>query len=125
LKQATKEFRLDFSIPILDGSAYSGETTLIMVMTILEGQVEPDKWQTLRDRYARETQSLDPGIVQTLLVQNSRELNMWRIVTLWQNRAVLDEMRKLVQTPRGVLMFREAGAEPALTVFDVAAFSAA
>jgi quinol monooxygenase YgiN len=92
-----------------------------MVMTILEATVDEDQWQTLRDAYARETQTLDSGIVQTLLVQNSREPKTWRIITLWASRAALDEMRKSNQTPRGVLMFREANAEPSLTIFNVAA----
>jgi quinol monooxygenase YgiN len=92
-----------------------------MVMTILEATVDEDQWQTLRDVYARETKVLDPGIVQTLLVQNSREPKLWRIITLWESRAALDEMRQSNQTPRGVLMFREANAEPSLTIFHVAA----
>lgn len=96
-----------------------------MVMTILEAQVEEEKWQTLRDMYASETKTLDDGIVQTLLVQNSREPKVWRIITLWASRAVLDEMRKSVQTPRGVFMFREVGVEPTLSVFDVAASASA
>ena len=44
---------------------------------------------------------------------------MWRILTVWENREALDAMRSSGETPRGVLMFRSAKAEPALSVFEI------
>ncbi len=92
-----------------------------MVMTVLEAEVTADKASVLQDAYQKGITELDTGIVQTFLVQASREPSTWRILTLWENRAVLDAMRASGETPRGVLMFRAAGAEPTLTVFDVVA----
>jgi hypothetical protein len=43
---------------------------------------------------------------------------MLRIETLWESREALSAMRG-TGTPRGVLIFREAGAEPVLSVFDL------
>jgi hypothetical protein len=43
---------------------------------------------------------------------------VWRIETLWESRQALDAMRG-TGTPRGVQIFRAAGAEPSLTVLDV------
>lgn len=51
----------------------------------------------------------------------SADRTRWRIETLWQSRAVLDAMRQNTSTPAGVLMFRAAGAEPTLTIFEVIA----
>ena len=42
------------------------------------------------------------------------------VTVLASSRAALDAMRQ-TGTPAGVLMFRAAGAEPTLTVFDVVA----
>lgn len=44
--------------------------------------------------------------------------NVWRIVAVWQSREAFDAMRAAM-TPRGVVMFRTAGVEPTLTLFDV------
>jgi len=38
---------------------------------------------------------------------------------VWRREA-LDEYRRSVETPGGVLRFRAAGAEPTLSIFDVA-----
>ncbi len=93
----------------------------MMVMTVLEAQVAEDKWAALEEVYAKETQgALEPGLVQTFLLHGTRDRSRWRIATLWSNREALDAMRQSGETPRGVLMFRAAGAEPTLTIFEVA-----
>ncbi len=94
----------------------------MMVMTILEAQVPTGQWDALRRAYREATQHLDEGIAQTFLLQGRAEPTTWRIVTVWESSEALDAMRKSVQTPRGILIFREAGAEPvhsAASIFDV------
>jgi hypothetical protein len=90
-----------------------------MVMTVLEANVAPEKAAILEEAYRQGIEKLDAGIAQTFLIRGSREPDLWRIVTVWQSRGALDEMRRSGETPRGVIMFRAAGAEPALTVFEV------
>jgi quinol monooxygenase YgiN len=92
-----------------------------MVMTILEARVAPEKWASLEQTYKAGTDKLDPGILQTFLIHSSTDPGLWRLITLWRSREALDEMRRSPETPRGVLFFREAGADPTLSVFDVAA----
>ncbi len=92
-----------------------------MVITILEAQVESEKWAALEQAYKEETQQLDRGITQTFLLHSFKEPTLWRIATVWHSREALDEMRNSGQTPRGVLIFRAASAEPTLSVFDVVA----
>ncbi len=89
-----------------------------MVMTILEANVPPDKAAILEGVYEKEIQSLDTGIVQTFLTKSRKDSTLYRIITLWESQEVLDAMREQ-GTPRGVLMFREAGVDPRLTVSDV------
>jgi heme-degrading monooxygenase HmoA len=96
-----------------------------MVITILEAHVAPDKAARLEAAYRQGIEHLDPGIVQTFLLRGVADSALWRIVTVWQSRATLDEMRRSGSTPRGVLMFRAADAEPALSVFDVTAHATA
>jgi hypothetical protein len=91
-----------------------------MVMTILEAKVSPESWDVLRKAYEAQIQSLPSSIVRTYLVQSSEDQGIWRIVTVWRSRENLDKMRSQ-GTPAGVIMFRSAGAEPALSVFNVIA----
>ena len=92
-----------------------------MVMTILEARVTPDKWAALERAYKAGIRQLDPGITQTLLAHSSTDPTLWRIITVWSSRQVLEAMRQSAETPRGVLMFRSAGVEPTLSIFDVVA----
>ncbi len=96
-----------------------------MVITVLEAQVTPEKATLLEEDYRQGILQLDTGIVQTFLLHAAKEPNMWQIVTIWESRAALDEMRRTTSTPRGVLMFRAAEAEPVLRVFEVVAHAAA
>jgi len=92
-----------------------------MVITILEAQVAADKAATLEQIFTAEAKKLDPGIVQTFLIRSTTDAGLWRILTVWESREALAAMRDSGETPRGVVMFRAAGAEPTLTVFSVAA----
>lgn len=94
-----------------------------MVITILEASVDPQYWQKLESVFSNEVKTLDPGIVQTYLVHNKREENLWRIITIWESQAALDAMRLSGETPRGVVMFHLVDAQPQLTIFDVIAQS--
>ncbi len=95
-----------------------------MVMTILEAHVAPEKRAALEQAFQTSIQHLDTGIVQTFLVHDAKDPTLWRIMTVWSSREALDAMRQSGETPRGVLMFREAGAEPTLSVFNIAQHAA-
>ena len=91
-----------------------------MVMTILEAHVTPENSAALEQAYAAGTEHLPPQLLQTFLVHSTPDSTLWRIVGLWDSREALEEMRRSTETPAGVLMFRAAGVEPTLAVFDVA-----
>jgi hypothetical protein len=90
-----------------------------MVMTILEAYVSEENWSALEQAYRLATQQRDPGLVQSFLIHSSKDLDLWRILTVWSSREALDKMRSSGETPRGVLIFRSANAEPILSVFEV------
>jgi len=89
------------------------------VMTVLEGRVAPDQWETLRRAFASGGDNLPPQMLQTFLVQSAQDPSLWRGITVWRSREALDEYRRSVATPGGVLFFRSAGAEPTLSIFEV------
>ena len=92
-----------------------------MVLTVLEANVPEANAPLLRAAYdAAARESLPEGLVRTELLQDIRDPARWRIQTWWASRDALEAMRS-AGTPAGVLMFRSAGAEPTLSVFDIVA----
>ncbi|WP_441249116.1 antibiotic biosynthesis monooxygenase [Kitasatospora sp. McL0602] len=60
---------------------------------------------------------LPDGLVRTELLRGPDGL--WRVQSLWRDKAALDAVRsnpKLAAAPR---LFKQVGAEPQLTVFDL------
>lgn len=94
-----------------------------MVITILEAHVDVEKAPALQEAYTKGLPDLPPQMTQTFLLQSVADKTLWQIISVWKSRDALDEMRKSVETPAGVLMFRAAGAEPNLSVFGVPAFA--
>jgi hypothetical protein len=92
-----------------------------MVMSVLEAQVVPEQWAALQQSYETRARVLPPQIVESFLVQSATDSTLWRILTVWRSREALEQMRQSGETPTGVLIFRDAGAEPSLTIFSVRA----
>jgi quinol monooxygenase YgiN len=91
-----------------------------MVMTILEARVSPERWEALRASYAERARLSEEGpVVESFLVQADDDPETWRIVTVWRDRESLEAMRASGETPTGVLIFRDADAEPRLSIFTV------
>ena len=91
-----------------------------MVMTILEAHVAPENWAALEQAYQQGSGRRPEQMVQSFLVRSAEDPMLWRGISVWRSREALDEYRRSVETPGGVLMFRAAGAEPRLSSFDVA-----
>jgi quinol monooxygenase YgiN len=89
-----------------------------MVLTVLEATVAPERAADLQAAFRNAAAQVPPGLVRSHLVTDAADSTRWRIETLWTSREVLTAMRQ-VGTPAGVLMFRAAGAEPTLSVYDV------
>jgi hypothetical protein len=91
-----------------------------MVLTVLEATVAPDRAADLQAAFRAAAGEVPAGFVRSHLVASIADPTYWRIETLWTSRDALAAMRQ-AGTPAGVLMFRAAGAEPSLSVYDVAA----
>lgn len=91
-----------------------------MVMTVLEAHVSKENWPALEQAFQQGAQYKDAGLVQSFLVHSVKDSDLWRILTVWESREALEKMRSSGEIPRGVLMFRSAKAEPALSVFEIA-----
>jgi hypothetical protein len=94
-----------------------------MVITILEAHVDAKNWSGFLEDFQQRTVDLPPQMVRTYLLQDVKDRTLWKIISVWKSREALDEMRNSGETPTGVLMFRSAGAEPQLSIFDVPGFA--
>ena len=90
-----------------------------MVMTILEAHVSKENWAALEQAFQVGTQHRDAGLEQSFLIHSSKDVDLWRIITVWDSQEALDKMRASGETPRGVLIFRSANAEPNLSIFGI------
>src|SRR5437762_11139311 len=76
------------------------------VITILEAKVDKDKWQLLKETYAKETEKIPEIIKQTFLIQSQHHPHNWRIMTHWRSHSDLEQMRATVKVPVGVRIFQ-------------------
>jgi len=90
-----------------------------MVLTLLEATVAPERGADLQTAFRSAATQVPPGFIRSHLVSAAADPTRWRIETLWTSREALAAMRQ-TGTPAGVLMFRAAGAEPSLNIYDVA-----
>lgn len=94
-----------------------------MVITILEAHVAETNWSAFQSDFKARTVELPPQMIRTYLLQDTADPTLWRIVSVWESREALNEMRNSGETPTGVIMFRSAGAEPKLSIFNVPVFA--
>jgi len=92
-----------------------------MVLTVLEARVAPDRVPDLLRAFEEtRTSAVPPFIVRSFLLRSDQDPDVWRIMTVFRSRADLDAMRGSGQTPRGVAIFRAAGAEPTFSLMQIA-----
>jgi len=90
------------------------------VVTEVSATVAPDREDDLVAGFRQLLRSSTPdGLLRTELLRGQE--GHWRIQTLWRDRASLDAMRAASEPPAAPTLFRRVGAEPSLTVLDVAA----
>jgi antibiotic biosynthesis monooxygenase len=91
------------------------------IMTVLEARVDDDRQEDLRAAYrAAAGEERPAGFLRSMLLQSPADPTLWRIETLWESREQLVAMRAAGVPPRGILIFRAAGAEPTTGIFAVA-----
>jgi hypothetical protein len=90
-----------------------------MVITMLQAEVAAEHSSQLAEAFSQAGGALPPPIRESFLAHEAGTA-MWRIMTVWESREALDSYRQSVDVPAGVLMFRSVGAEPTLSIHDVA-----
>jgi heme-degrading monooxygenase HmoA len=91
-----------------------------MILTVLEARLDDGADAALQAAYTTAISGDRPrGLVRSELVRDANDPSRWRIQTWWESRQALQEMRSQGTPPAGILMFRAAGAEPSVSIFEV------
>ena len=90
-----------------------------MIMTSVEAHVAPEKHELLRQTFREQTLNPPRELKQVLLIQSSSDPTLWRTVGFWPNRVVFEGYRNSGEVAAAFKVFRSAGAEPTVHVFDV------
>lgn len=88
------------------------------IVTILEAYVSQENWGALQKAYQELGKKSEMWPAQSFLIQNKETPTLWRIVSVWQDMESLQKVRQSGETPAGILIFRAAGAEPKLEIFE-------
>ena len=94
-----------------------------MVITQVDGHVDPERWQDLRDGYRVMTAQSPPQLVRTYLLQDTADPTFWRVATVWKSMEALEEYRRSVETPAAFVLFRGVGTEPNRSILEVAEYA--
>ena len=90
------------------------------VLTVLEANVEPGREGDLQRSFREAADSpIPPFILGSRLVRSLADPTLWRVMTEFASMADLEAMRATGETPRGVVMFNEAGAQPTLALYEI------
>ena len=90
-----------------------------MIMTILECNIDESKWNLLKSKYSEIIKKMPIQMVRTYLVQNAKNRNIWRVISVWKSKEKLLEYRETVPSPEGIMLFKSLGIEPVLTLFEI------
>ena len=92
----------------------------VAVLTVLEAEVAPDRVDDLLASFrAAAGEPRAEFILRSSLVRSRSNPQLFRVMTVFRSMEELAAMRDSGETPRGVVMFRSAGAEPTLTIFEI------
>lgn len=90
------------------------------ILTEVTARVDPARDRELLAGFHQLLQGPVPdGLLRTELLRGTA--GDWRIQTLWASREALDAMRASAEPPAAPTLFRSVGAEPQLTILEVAA----
>jgi hypothetical protein len=87
------------------------------ILTVVSATLDPSHEAELLAGFQRILADPTPdGLIRTELLRGATRI--WRIQTLWRDRATLDKMRATSE-PAAPRLFRSVGAEPTLQIFEV------
>ena len=90
------------------------------IITVVEGRVPASKSTDFEESFkSLKRDPVTPGLVRTTLLRNGKDLGIYRIETVWQDREALEKMRSSPQMPKALELFQKIGGSPNLEMYLV------
>ena len=89
------------------------------VVTIVEGKIPFSKTKEFEDAYASVKGPFPSGWVESRLIKNSSDPEIYRIETVWESRKVLEKYRTSTTTPVAVALFQKVGINPIVNIYEI------
>jgi DNA-binding response OmpR family regulator len=103
---------------VLGLTADAGPGSIHHIVTVVEGRVPEERSGVFQAAYATLlTMPIPNGLITTQLLRDMGDSEAWRIETVWRDRESIDAMRAQ-GTPLAVKLFRDAGVEPSVSLFE-------
>jgi hypothetical protein len=83
-----------------------------MVLSVLEANVPPEKWEELKKSFRHSTEILPPQICETLLIQSAEDTQRWKVVTVWHIKQHIRRVQDTMRQCGAAEIFRAIGIEP-------------
>jgi len=90
-----------------------------MVLSVIEANVPPEKWEELKISFRHSTQILPPQICETLLIQSSEDTQRWKVVTIWHMKKHIRRIQDTMRKCGAAEIFRTIGIEPVQGLFNI------
>ena len=91
-----------------------------MIITILEAKVTSERWNTLSEMYRKGIKNLPFPLVQTFLIQDSKDSSIWRIISEWRSREEYENSKESEELDHiCITMFQKIGVQPTRRIFEV------
>jgi len=90
-----------------------------MVMSVLEANVPPGKWEELKNSFRHSTLILPPQICETLLIQSIENPENWKVITVWHIKKHIRRVQDSMRQVGAAEIFRAIGVEPLQGLFNI------
>jgi hypothetical protein len=90
-----------------------------MVLSVLEANVPPEKWEDLKASFRHSTQIIPPQICETLLIQSVDDAQRWKVVTVWHIKQHIRRVQDTMRQCGAAEIFRAIGIEPIQGLFNI------
>jgi hypothetical protein len=92
------------------------------MITILEGKVSCERWEKLEEAYRVAIRHIPKDLIQTFLVQDMKDKDTWRIISVWRSKAHFTENTETGNLYASCVdVFHGVDVEPTRRKFDIVA----
>jgi hypothetical protein len=90
-----------------------------MVMSVLEANVPPMKWDELKTSFRHSTEIIPSQICEIILIQSIDDPQRWKVITMWHVKRHVKRVQDVLRKCGAAEIFRSIGVEPIQGLYNV------